>query len=130
LRLSIDKHTIIRKLLNHKHMAEYLIYHYCWNIHGSWLYFACHNTFKIWSNQHNVYGRFFTISILINDTPLYLANIQLILKFTKLTQKKVRGKSLWENYIQPNSIIVTYQMRQNKNIQYATLLENLWTKIF
>jgi hypothetical protein len=36
----------------------------------------------------------------INDTPLYLTNIQPILTFTKLTpKKKVIGKSLWENYI-------------------------------
>ncbi len=35
----------------------------------------------------------------INDTPLYSTNIQLIFTFTKLTQKKVLSKSLWENYI-------------------------------
>jgi hypothetical protein len=37
-------------------------------------------------------------------------------------------KSLWENYIRPNSIILTKQMTQNKDNQYATLLENLRTK--
>jgi len=60
----------------------------------------------------------------INDTPLYSTNIKLIFTFTKLTQKKFIGKSLWDNYIRPNNII-TKQMRQNKDIQYATLLENL-----
>jgi hypothetical protein len=39
--------------------------------------------------------------------------------------KKIIGKSLRENYIQPNSIILIEQMRQNKDSQYATLLENL-----
>jgi hypothetical protein len=46
------------------------------------------NTLKIWRNQHNVHGRFFTISILINDIPLSLVNIQPIFTFKKLTQKK------------------------------------------
>jgi hypothetical protein len=58
---------------------------------------------------------------LINDTPLYSTNIQSIFTFTKLTWKKIIGKSLWENYIQPNSIILTEQMKQTKDIQYATL---------
>jgi len=64
----------------------------------------------------------------INDTPLYSTNIKSIFTFTQLTQKKVIVKNLWENYIRPNSIILTKQMRQNKDIQYATLLENLRTK--
>ncbi len=64
----------------------------------------------------------------IIDTPLYSSNMQSIFTFTKLTQKKVIGKNLWENYIQPNSIILTKQMKQNKDIQYATLLENLQTR--
>jgi hypothetical protein len=37
----------------------------------------------------------------------------------KLTQKKVIGKSLWENYIQPNSRILIEKMGQKKDIQYA-----------
>jgi hypothetical protein len=61
----------------------------------------------------------------ISDTPLYSTNIKPIFTFSKLTQKKVIGKSLWENYIRPNSIILTKKMKQNKNIQYATLLKNL-----
>jgi len=64
----------------------------------------------------------------IIDTPLYSTSMQSILTFTKLTQKKVIGKSLSENYIRPNSIILTKQMKQNKDIQYATLLENLQTR--
>jgi hypothetical protein len=67
----------------------------------------------------------------ISDTPLYSINIQPIFTFTKLTQffiKKIIGKSFWENYIWPNNIILTGQMIQNKNIQYATLLGNLRTK--
>jgi hypothetical protein len=51
----------------------------------------------------------------------------LIFTFTKLTHEKIIGKSLWDNYVWPNSIILVDQMRQNKYIQYATLLENLWT---
>jgi hypothetical protein len=52
-------------------MAKYLVHRYQQNIHGR-LHFAYHNTFKItkieikhftiWRNQHNVHGRFFTIS--------------------------------------------------------------------
>jgi hypothetical protein len=38
-------------------------------------------------------------------------------------QKKVTGKSLWENYIQPNSIILIEKMRQKKDIQCTTLLK-------
>jgi hypothetical protein len=38
-------------------------------------------------------------------------------------QKKVIGKSIWENYIHPNGIILRQQMRQNKDINYATLLQ-------
>jgi hypothetical protein len=64
----------------------------------------------------------------IIDTPLYSSNMQSIFTFTKLTWKKVIGKSLWENYIGPNSIILTKQMKQNKDIQYATLLESLQTR--
>jgi hypothetical protein len=39
----------------------------------------------------------------------------------KINSKKVIGKSLWENYIKVNSVILTKQMRQKKDIQYGTL---------
>jgi hypothetical protein len=40
-------------------------------------------------------------------------------------QEQIIGKSIWENYIHPNNIILTQQMQQNKDIKYATLLQNL-----
>ncbi len=64
---------------------------------------------------------------LINDTPLYSTQVQLIFSFIKSTQKNVIG-NLWENYIQPNNVIFMEQMKQSKNTQYAKLLENLRTK--
>jgi hypothetical protein len=47
---------------------------------------------------------------LIIDTSLFSTNIQPTFKFTNLTQKKVIGKSIWENYIRANNIILTQQM--------------------
>jgi len=62
----------------------------------------------------------------ISDTPLYTYNAKPPLTFTKQTQKeKIIGKSLWENYVMPNKIILTQQMQQNENIQYAQLLNNV-----
>jgi hypothetical protein len=46
----------------------------------------------------------------ITDTPLYSINIQPTFAFTKKTQKKIIGKSLWENYICPNNTILIEQM--------------------
>jgi len=46
----------------------------------------------------------------ITNTPLYSTNIQPTFAFTKQTQKKIIGKSLWENHICPNSIILKKQM--------------------
>jgi hypothetical protein len=46
----------------------------------------------------------------IIDTSLYANNIQPTFAFTKLTQKKIIGKILWENYICPYNIILTKQM--------------------
>jgi len=47
----------------------------------------------------------------ISDKPLYTSNIKPPLTFTKQTQKeKITGKSLWENYVMPNKIILTQQM--------------------
>ncbi len=66
----------------------------------------------------------------ITNTPLYFTNIQPIFTFKKSTQKKVRSKIFQENYIKLNSFILTQQMKQNKDIQYATLLKNLPTKKF
>jgi hypothetical protein len=43
----------------------------------------------------------------ITNTPLYSNNIQPTFAFTKLTQKTIISKSLWENYICPNNIILT-----------------------
>lgn len=62
---------------------------------------------------------------LINDKSLYSTTIQLIFAFTSSIQKKVIGKSLWENYIWFKSIVFIEQMQQNKDIQYVKLLENL-----
>jgi hypothetical protein len=50
-----------------------------------------------------------------NDTPLYTTNIKLTLSFTKQTQKKIIGKSVWENHVMPKTIILTQQMQQNNN---------------
>jgi hypothetical protein len=61
----------------------------------------------------------------IIDTPLYTTNIKPTLSFTKQTQKKIIGKSVWENHVMPKKIILTQQMQQNKNIQYAQLVNNL-----
>jgi len=44
-------------------------------------------------------------------------------------QKKVIGKSMWENYIRPNNIILTLQMQQNKDIKYAIILQIFWNEI-
>jgi hypothetical protein len=44
---------------------------------------------------------------LIIDTPLFSTNIQPTFTFTNSIQKKVIGKSIWENYIHPNNIILT-----------------------
>jgi hypothetical protein len=46
---------------------------------------------------------------LITNTPLYTTNIQPTFAFTKHS-KKIIGKSLWENYIFPNNIILIEQM--------------------
>jgi hypothetical protein len=46
----------------------------------------------------------------ITNTPLYSTNIQPTFAFTKQTPKKIRGRSLWENHIRPNIIILTKQM--------------------
>jgi hypothetical protein len=48
----------------------------------------------------------------VSDTPLYTPNIKPLFAYTKRTQKQVIGKSLWENYVMPNKIILTEQMRQ------------------
>ncbi len=62
----------------------------------------------------------------ISDTPLYTSNIKPPLTFTKQTQKeKIIGKSLWENYVMPNKIILMQQMWQSEDIQYAQLLNNV-----
>jgi hypothetical protein len=47
----------------------------------------------------------------IIETPLLSINIQPTFTFTNSTQKKVICKSIWENYICPNNIILTRQMR-------------------
>ncbi len=46
----------------------------------------------------------------ISDTPLYTSNIKPPLIFTKQTQKKIIEKSLWDNYVMSNKIILTQQM--------------------
>jgi hypothetical protein len=61
----------------------------------------------------------------ITITPFHSTNIQLTFAFTKQTQKKIICKSLWENHIRPNIIILTKQMLQNKDIQYAYVLKIL-----
>jgi hypothetical protein len=45
--------------------------------------------------------------------------------FTNSTQKRIVGKNIWENYSCRNSIILTQQMYQNKDIKYVTILQNL-----
>ncbi len=53
----------------------------------------------------------------INDTPLYLTNIQLIFTFTKLIHKKFISKAFGKiafDQIVLYSIIVIEQMKQNK----------------
>ncbi len=56
----------------------------------------------------------------ISDVPLYTINIKPISSFTKQTQKKNMGKSLWENYMTPiKSLLTQKKMRQNKYIQYV-----------
>jgi hypothetical protein len=47
----------------------------------------------------------------IIDTLLYSKNVPPTFAFTKVTQKKLIRKSLWENYIHPNSIILIEQMQ-------------------
>ncbi len=59
----------------------------------------------------------------ITDTPFYSTNIQPTFAFSK--QTPLKNHSLWENHICLNNIILTEQMRQNKNIQYAYVLEHL-----
>ena len=49
----------------------------------------------------------------INDTPFYSINIQPSFLFIQRTQKKIEGKSLWENYIHPN-IIIFYKNETSK----------------
>ncbi len=61
----------------------------------------------------------------ITDTPLFSTNIQPTFTFTKSMQKKIMGKSIWENYFHQKNIILTQQVRQNKDIKYVTLLQNL-----
>jgi hypothetical protein len=46
----------------------------------------------------------------ISDTTLYTSNIKPPLIFTKQTQKKLIEKSLWDNYVMSNKIILTQQM--------------------
>jgi hypothetical protein len=46
----------------------------------------------------------------IIDTPLFSTNNQPTFTFTNSTQKKVTSKSIWENYIHSNNIILTQQM--------------------
>ncbi len=36
---------------------------------------------------------------------------------------------MWENYIRPNNIILTWQLQQNKDIKYAIILQNLSNEI-
>jgi hypothetical protein len=43
----------------------------------------------------------------ISDTPSFSTNIQPTFTFTNSMQKKIVGKSIWENYICPNNIILT-----------------------
>jgi hypothetical protein len=43
----------------------------------------------------------------ITNTPLFSTNIQPTFTFTNSMQKKDIGKSIWENYIHPNNIILT-----------------------
>jgi hypothetical protein len=135
LGLSINKHTTISKpnsIINIWPNIQFIIINEI-SMVGCTLLVTIHlklqklksNIFTIWRNQHS--GDFLQFSPII-DTPLYSTNMQSIFAFTKLTHKKVIGKSLCENYIRPNSIILTKQMRQNKDTQYATLLENLQTR--
>jgi hypothetical protein len=42
----------------------------------------------------------------ITNTPLYSKNVQPTFAFTKMTPKKIIRKSVWENYIHLNSIIL------------------------
>jgi len=46
----------------------------------------------------------------IGDTPIYTSNFKPSLIFRKQTQKKVIEKSLWDNYVMPNKVILTQQM--------------------
>jgi len=133
LRLSIDKHTIINKpnsIINIWPNIQFIIIDEISMVGCILLFGTIHLklqknnlTFTIWRNQHNVHvGDFLQFSP-INDTPLYSINIQPIFTFTKSTQYKFIGKSLWENYIQPNSIILIEKTKEKKYIQYATLLK-------
>jgi len=47
---------------------------------------------------------------LVNDLPLYSSNIQQMFSFIKQT-KTMLGKSLWDNYMCLNNIILTQQKR-------------------
>jgi hypothetical protein len=66
----------------------------------------------------------------ISDTTFYTFNIKPPLTFTKQTKKKIIGKSLWENYVMPNKVILKQQMQQSEDIQYAQLLNNLQEFVF
>jgi hypothetical protein len=56
---------------------------------------------------------------------LYTRSIIPIFSYTKQTKKQVIGKSIWENFVMPNKLILTEQMRQQEDKRYAKLLNNL-----
>ncbi len=63
----------------------------------------------------------------ITNTSLYSKNVQPTFAFTKMTQKKIIRKNVWENYIHLNNIILIKINVTKQDIQYAYIVENLRT---
>jgi hypothetical protein len=73
-----------------------------------------------------IYGRFLTIST-HKQHIVISKKCSTNLCIHKNDTKKIIRKNVWENYIHLNSIILIEQMQQNKDIQYASIVENLKT---
>lgn len=76
-----------------------------------------------------IFKRVFWQFPLVNDLPLCSTNVQLILSFTKHTQKSDQ-KSLWDKYASPGTIILIKQMNQVQDVKYSNMLQNICNNAF
>jgi hypothetical protein len=103
--------------LSIKHLAQYWIHDCWWNLN------ICSNMFvtlhlKLQKMKFNILP-FCGINVMfmedflqfspVIDAPLCSTNIQPTFSLAKLTQKRITRKSIWENYIHHDNVILTKQ---------------------